>query len=372
MMLCICLLKVKKQECEHFLTKEVLDEHYTLIINQTKKQHMKSIIIKNAYGLENISVENKEKPTIQNHEVLVKVKAMSLNQLDLLVANGAFGNELPHTVGSDAAGTVEQIGNTVTNFKVGDKVSTHFIQNWQSGLIKTEDSLNALGTTAEGVFSEYIALSENTLVKIPNNLSEDEASTLPIAGLTAWEAIVNFGNLKTGQTILLQGTGGVSIFALQFAKTLGAKVILISSSDAKLKTVKSLGADEIINYKTNHDWEKKVLELTNGNGVDLALEISWAGINKTISAMKTNGKIAVVGMLGGHDVQLSALDLIQRSITIKAVHVGSKSSFKAMNKAIEVNNLKPVIDRVFNTSEIAEAITHFEKGNHLGKVVLTF
>lgn len=333
---------------------------------------MKSIVIKNAYGLENISVENKEKPTIQNNEVLVKVKAMSLNQLDLLVAKGVFGNELPHTLGWDAVGTVEEIGSAVTNFKVGDLVATHFIQDWQSGLIKTEDPLNALGTTAKGVFSEYIALSENALVKIPKNLSEEKASTLPIAGLTAWEAIVNFGNVKAGQTVLLQGTGGVTIFALQFAKALGAKVIIISSSDKKLKTAKSLGVDEIINYKTHPNWEKKVLELTNGNGIDTALEISWGGINKTISTMKTNGKIAVVGMLGGSDTQLSALDLIQRSLTIKAIHVGSKSSFNDMNKAIEVNNIIPVIDSVFNTSELVEAITHFEKGNHLGKVVLTF
>lgn len=333
---------------------------------------MKSIVIKDTYRLEHITLENQEIPVIQDNEVLVKVKAMSLNQLDLLVAQGAFGNELPHTLGSDAVGVVEKTGNAVTSFKVGDRVATHFIQSWQSGLIKATDPLNAFGTGVKGVFSEYIALSEDALVKIPEHLSEEEASTLPIAGLTAWEALVNFGNLKAGQTILLQGTGGVSIFALQFAKALGAKVILISSSDEKLETAKALGADETINYRTNPDWQEAVIKLTNGHGVDFALEISWAGMNKTISAMKTNGKIAVVGMLGGHDVQLSALDLIQKSLTIKAVHVGSKASFEEMNKAITVNTIKPVIDRVFNISELEEAIIHFEKGKHLGKVVLTF
>jgi NADPH:quinone reductase-like Zn-dependent oxidoreductase len=333
---------------------------------------MKSIVIKNAYGLDNVTIENQEIPTIQNNEVLVKVSAFSLNQLDLLVANGVFANELPHTLGSDAVGVVEKIGTNVTDFKVGDVVSTHFIQSWQSGLIKTEDPLSALGTSAKGVFSEYIALSENALIKIPKNLSTEEASTLPIAGLTAWEALVNFGKLKAGQTILLQGTGGVSIFALQFAKAMGVKVILISSSDQKLEKVKSLGADITINYKTNPDWQEEVIKLTNGKGVDFALEISWAGINKTIAAMKTNGKIAVVGMLGGPDTQLSALDLIQKSLTIKAVHVGSKASFNDMNEAIKANHIKPVIDKVFNTSELAEAITHFEKSKHFGKVVLTF
>ncbi|RKE98136.1 zinc-dependent alcohol dehydrogenase family protein [Ichthyenterobacterium magnum] len=333
---------------------------------------MKSIVIKNAYGLENTTVENQDIPTIQDNEVLVKVKAMSLNQLDLMVAKGAFATKLPHTLGSDAVGIVKKIGTHVTKFNVGDTVSTHFVQSWQSGVLKASDSQSSLGTSVKGVFSEYISLSENALVKAPQNLTVEEASTLPIAGLTAWETLVNFGNLKAGQTVLLQGTGGVSIFALQFAKMIGAKVILISSNDEKLKTAKSLGADEVVNYRTNPDWQDKVLKITKGNGVDLALEISWAGINKTITAMKTSGKIAVIGMLGGTEVQLSVFDLIQRSLTIKAMYVGSKSSFEEMNNAIEVNNIKPIIDRVFSVSELPEAIAHFEKSKHLGKVVLIF
>ena len=333
---------------------------------------MKAIIVRSGYGLENILTEERAIPNVQANEVLVKVKSMSLNQLDLMIAKGAFGTKLPHILGSDVAGVVEKIGINVSLFNVGDIVSTHFIQSWQSGSLKESYLQSRLGTNVQGVFSEYISLPECSLVKIPSNLTVEEASTLPIAGLTAWEALVNAGNLKAGQTVLLQGTGGVSIFALQFAKMLGAKVIIISGSAEKLKKAKSLGADETINYKIYKNWQEKVLELTNGIGVDLALEISWAEISKTIQAMKLGGKIIVVGLLGGANADLSVFGIMQKSISIIGIQVGSKSSFEDMNKAIQINNIKPVINTIFQISELSEALTYFDKGKHFGKVVLAF
>lgn len=331
---------------------------------------MKSIVIKDIYGLENVTIAEQSVPGIRDNEVLVKVQSISFNQLDLMIAKGAFGTQLPHTLGSDAAGIVERTGKNVSTLKVGDMVSTHFIQSWESGSLKPADLNHRLGTTVQGVFSEYIALPESSLVKIPSNLTAEYAATLPIAGLAAWEALVNIGQLQPGQTVLLQGTGGVSIFALQFAKAIGAKVIITSGSDEKLQKAKLLGADEIINYKENSDWGKTVLELTAGSGVDLALEMSWAEIGKTIEAMKLGGKIAVVGLLGGADTSLSVFGILQKNLSISGVQVGSKSSFEAMNKAIEVNKINPVIDKVFGISEFSEALAYLEQGKHFGKVVL--
>jgi NADPH:quinone reductase-like Zn-dependent oxidoreductase len=333
---------------------------------------MKSIVVKNDYGLENVIIVEKEFPQIQANEVLVRVNAISLNQLDLMIAKGAFGTQLPHQLGSDAVGVVEKIGRDVSFLKVGDTVATHFIQDWHSGRLKDIYLKSSLGTANEGVFAEYIALSENSLVKIPQNLTVEEASTLPIAGLTAWEALVNIGKLKAGETILLKGTGGVSIFALQFAKIIGANVIITSSSDEKLERVKELGADFTVNYKTDVDWAKKVLELTSGNGVDLALETSWPDIETTIQTMKLGGKIVAVGLLGGHETNLSFFSILQKCITISGIQVGSKTSFEEMNRAIEVNKLKPVIDKIFNLSNLTEAFIYFNEGNHLGKIVIKF
>ncbi|MDR7132020.1 NADPH:quinone reductase-like Zn-dependent oxidoreductase [Algoriphagus sp. 4150] len=333
---------------------------------------MKSIVVKNRYGLDNVTIEEQVIPTIRANEVLVKVQAVSFNQLDLMIVKGAFGTSLPHTLGSDAAGIVEEIGTAVTNFQVGDVVATHFIQDWQSGDLKSEDLASRLGTSVKEVFSEYIALPESSLVKIPKNLSPAEASTLPIAGLTAWEAIVNLGKLKAGQTVLLQGTGGVSIFALQFAKALGAKVIITSSSNDKLEMAKKLGADEVINYAEIADWQMKVLEFTEGKGVDLALEMSWADMGKTIEGMKLGGKIVVIGLLGGANANLSVFGILQKALSVLGSQVGSKSSFEVMNKAIEVNNIKPVVDKEFTINQLSEALAYFEEGKHFGKVVLEF
>ncbi|HTF81444.1 MAG TPA: NAD(P)-dependent alcohol dehydrogenase [Cytophagales bacterium] len=333
---------------------------------------MRALIVKGGYGLKHISLDEVAMPHIQQNEVLVKVGCVALNQLDLMIAKGAFGNALPHILGSDAVGEVVQVGAQVTSLQVGDIVATHFIQHWKSGRLKSSDLKSRLGTEVQGAFSEYIALPEDSFVQIPNGLTMEEASTLPIAGLTAWEALINVGHLEPGQTVLLQGTGGVSIFALQFAKVLGAGVILLSSSDEKLEKAKLLGADEVINYKKIPDWPEKVVTLTKGAGVDLALEMSWTDIDKTIAAMKMGGKIAVVGLLGGADAALSVFGILQKSLTLEGVQVGSRDTFEQMNRAMERYHIRPVIDKVFEMEDWKAAIDYMDSGVKLGKVVLRF
>lgn len=333
---------------------------------------MKSIMIKDTYGLENISIENLPLPVIQPNEVLVKIQAVSLNQLDLMIAKGFFKTSLPHTLGSDAVGEVVEVGNLVTTLKKGDRVSTHFINSWLSDVIKPADLKTRLGMDTQGVFSDYVALPANTLIKTPSNLTAEQAATLPIAGVTAWEALVNAGQLKAGQTVLIQGTGGVSVLALQFAKTMGAKVIITSGSDSKLERARLLGADETINYRTHPNWQEKVLELTNGNGVDLALEVSWTEVEKTFAAMKLGGKVIVVGLLGGERADFSVFGIIHKSLTITGIQVGSKATFEAMNRAIEINNIQPIVDKVYRLEQIKEAFTYLDQGSHFGKVVITF
>lgn len=333
---------------------------------------VKAIVLKNGYGVDNISVDSIDIPAIHDNEVLVNVKAASLNQLDLMVAKGVFENRLPHILGSDAAGVVAQVGSKVFTVKVGDVVASHFIQGWQSNKLKTSDLDTRLGVRVQGVFAQQIVLPESSLVKIPATLGFEEAATLPMAALTAWEAIVNKGELKAGETVLLQGTGGVSIFALQFAKAIGARVIILSSSDEKLNKAKLLGADETINYNDNPHWERIIHELTGGKGVDLALEMSWTDIGKTIESMKLYGRIAILGLLGGLYSNVPALGIILKSLSLVGIQVGSRASFEEMNRFIKANNIKPVIDTSFPLSQFSEALTHLGKGKHFGKIVITF
>lgn len=333
---------------------------------------MKSIRIKDSYGFENISLEEESIPVIKNNEVLVKVEAISLNQLDLMIAKGFFERPLPHTLGSDAAGQVIEVGKDVSDLKMGDKVSTHFIHAWQSGNLNPDILKTRLGMDRADVFSEYIALPASAFVKIPSHLTYKEGATLPIAALTAWEALVNAGKLEAGQTVLLQGTGGVSIFALQFAKAMGARVIITSGSDHKLERAQLLGADETINYNTDPNWQNKVLALTGGAGVDIALEMSWAEVGKTFEAMKLGGKVVVVGLLGGSRADFSVFDILHKSLSVIGVQVGSKKSFEAMNEFMEIHTIRPVIDREYSLDQTTEAFEYMEKGSHFGKVVVAF
>lgn len=328
---------------------------------------MKTLIVNEKYGIDHLNITAGQVPEPKANEVLVKVAAISLNYLDLMVINGDFRNQLPHVPGSDAAGTVVSIGTEVSSFLPGDAVSTHFTPGWQSGDLTPESLENRLGVGTTGVFATYICLPETALVKSPANLTAQEAATLPIAAVTAWEALHHAGKLKAGETVLLQGTGGVSVFALQFAKLAGARVIITSSSDQKLERAKAMGADHVFNYKTQPDWLEKVKAL---GGADLALEVVGTGFKDSIQASRFAGRVIIIGFLNGAETSLNIFDFLQKKLTVQGVLVGSKNTFREMNLAIEKADLHPVIDQVFPFSEARKAFEYLAAGKHFGKVVL--
>lgn len=307
------------------------------------------------------------------NQVVVRIRATSLNYRDLMVAGGRYGGslKLPLIPLSDGAGEIAAVGNEVTRWKVGDRVAGTFFQRWHSGPIRREVFDAALGGSTDGVLAEYIALPADGIVAIPQHLSFEEAATLPCAAVTAWHALVTDGKISAGQTVVVLGTGGVSIFALQFAKIHGARVIITSGSDEKLVRAKSLGADEVINYRKTLDWEKEVYRLTGKNGADHIIEVGGTDtFPKSLRAVAMGGTISVIGGVSGFSTEVPLLDIIGRSALIRGIYVGSREMFEAMNRAISIHKLKPVIDRTFCFSEAPAAYRHQESGAHFGKIVI--
>jgi NADPH:quinone reductase-like Zn-dependent oxidoreductase len=259
----------------------------------------------------------------------------------------------------------------VTRWKIGDRVLPCFFQGWAEGPRTAEKSRTALGAgDLDGVLREYGAFSEEYLVRIPPHLSYEEAATLPCAAVTAWHALVCVGKIRAGETVLTLGTGGVSIFAVQFAKMHGARVIATSSSDEKLSRVRALGADDTINYRTTPDWDKEVLRLTVGIGVDQVVEVGGAGtISKSINATRIEGLVAVIGVLARGE-GLDSMKVLMKSLRLQGILVGSRLMFEEMNRAIALNRLKPVIDRIFPFSQAREALEYMKSGSHFGKIVI--
>lgn len=336
---------------------------------------MRTIELHKGFGINNLQMTEQPQPSPTHGQVLVKMAAASLNYVDLLVIKGLLNPNipLPYVPVCDGAGVVESVGEGVTKFKPGDKVATTFIPNWVNGrpTPQTVDfsTRQGLGTVL-GQLSEYKVFQINQLINSPANLSSIEASTLPIAGLTAWNAL-HYGNLQASETVLLHGTGGVSIFALQFGKAHGARVIITSSSDAKLERAHQLGA-LTINYKTTPDWEGVVHEFTNGEGADLVVEtVGGENLQKSINALRMGGHISVMGLLNGFDIGLNALSLLVKQATIKGMEVGSTNDFEAMNRAIAANNIYPVIDQKFSFDQTQAAFEYLESGSHFGKVIIT-
>jgi len=326
-------------------------------------------------GLENLTLAECDEPKPAPGEVVVKFHAASLNYRDLLFADGLYNlrPHLPAVPVSDGAGEITAIGEGVTKWKVGDRVCPSFFQGWIEGPRTAEKSHSALGAgELDGVLREYGAFYEEGLVRIPGDLSYAEAATLPCAAVTAWHALVSVGNLKAGDTVLTLGTGGVSIFAIQLAKLMGARVIATSSSDEKLARVRTLGADETINYRTTPDWDKEALRLTHGVGVDMVVEVGGAGtLAKSVNATRVEGLVALIGVLasgGGFD----PMRVLMKSIHLQGIFVGSRRMFEGMNKAITINGLKPVIDKTFAFDQAREALEYMRSGSHFGKIVITF
>ena len=308
------------------------------------------------------------------NQVLIRVRAASLNFRDTLVANGAyFGGPMKSDLVplSDGAGEVVSVGPAVKRFKPGDKVAGTFFQTWYDGAMQY--SRPAMGGSTNGMLSELVALHEDGVVHLPTGFSFEEGATLPCAAVTAWHALMATRNpVRPGQTVLCLGTGGVSIFALQFAKAAGTRVIITSSSDDKLARAKQLGADEGINYKEIPDWEKKVAELTAKRGVDHIIEVGGPGtLAKSYKAVAPEGQIALIGVVAGNKGDTNPLTMMMKGANLQGIYVGTTKMFEDMNRAIAQSRIKPVIDRVFPFEQAAEAYRHLPTCNHLGKLVIT-
>ncbi len=333
---------------------------------------MKSYEI-NEFGIDNLTLTEREKPEPKETEVLVKFHAASLNYRDLMMIQGSYNPKLkmPLVPFSDGAGEVVEVGENVTKFKVGDRVMPIFMQGWQDGGVSFEKARTALGGDLDGVLREFGSFDENGLVCIPDHLSYEEAATLPCAGLTAFNALFESGGLKPDDTILLQGTGGVSIFALQFASVLGNRIIITSSSDEKLQKAKELGATDLINYKTTEDWDREVLNLTDKRGVDHVVEVGGAGtLKKSLNAVRTGGHIAVIGVLSGQG-EINPTSILMKVVKLQGIFVGSRQMFEAMNLMLcQHEYIKPVIDKTFAFDEVKDALKYMESGSHFGKIVV--
>jgi NADPH:quinone reductase-like Zn-dependent oxidoreductase len=291
------------------------------------------------------------------------------------VVQGVYNPKLkrPLVQLSDGAGVVEDLGPGVTRFKKGDRVAACFMQTWIDGPVNREKSLSALGGAINGVLGEFAVFSEQGLVSVPGALGNEEAAALPCAAVTAWHALFEHTPGVPGGTVLIQGTGGVSIFALQFAKAAGLRVILISSSDGKLARAKQLGADETINYKSTPNWEEEVRRLTNGQGVDHVIEVGGSGtMPRSLRAVRMGGAISVIGALSGGDPSVSPVPILMSSLRVQGIYVGSRAMFERMNRAIEFHSIKPVIDKTFKWTEIREALRYMESQRHFGKICLSF
>lgn len=328
------------------------------------------------FGIENLALAERDEPQADAREVVVRFHAASLNYRDLMFVKGTYypKAKLPAIPFSDGAGEVVAVGRDVTRWKVGDRVCPIFTQGWIEGEPTLQKNRTALGGGGEldGVLREYGAFDEQGLVKIPDTLSFEEAATLPCAAVTAWNALMRSGKLKAGETVLTLGTGGVSIFALQFAKLHGARVVATSSNDEKLERAKELGASLTINYRSVPDWDKEVLRVTNRTGVDHVVEVGGAGtLAKSLNAVRVGGHVALIGVLtSGGD--FDPRSILMKSVRVQGIYVGSRRMFEEMASAIEANRLKPVIDKTFAFAEAREALRYMESGSHFGKIVIKY
>lgn len=272
---------------------------------------------------------------------------------------------------SDGAGEIVKVGASVNNLQLGDRVIGNFFQSWKTGKIDDDGLNSAMGASIDGVLSDYYILKANCSVKIPDYLSYAEAATLPCAATTAWHALVSVGEIKSTDTILLLGTGGVSIFGLQIAKAMGATTIITSSSDEKLARASALGADHVINYKTHPDWEEEVLTITNGKGVDNVLEVGGAGtFEKSSACVKPNGTVSVIGILTGLESPGLSLMTIFNLLRVQGIYVGSTEMLKQLTASMETHQIRPQIDKVFSFSQAKDAYQWMAQAKHFGKVVI--
>jgi NADPH:quinone reductase-like Zn-dependent oxidoreductase len=334
---------------------------------------MKAYEIQDAFGLDALRLVERPDPEPGPHQVLVRLRAVALNYRDLLMVRGQYNPRLvrPRIPTSDGAGEVIGVGPNVTRVRVGERVMVIFAQKWIEGPLDEAKARSDLGGTHDGVLAEFGVFHEEGLMPVPAHLGFEEGSTLPCAAVTAWNALIE-GGLKPGEDVLVQGTGGVSIFALQFARLAGARVIATSSSDKKLERVRQMGAAEGINYKSTPDWDKRVRAVTGGRGVDHIVEVGGAGtLPLSLRAVRTGGHIALIGVLAGAG-EANPLPAVMKHVRLRGIYIGSREMFEAMNRAIVLHGLRPVIDRLFPFADAVAALRYLESGAHIGKVVIQF
>ena len=335
---------------------------------------MRVFQIEGDWGMDHLKLSTRPEPTAGPGQVVVKMTASSLNYRDLVVPNRGYGNHtgtLPLIPVSDGVGVVSAIAPGVTRVAVGDRVCPTFFQNWISGEPDLERLTRSLGGPIDGTMTDYMCLPEGGVTKVPAHLSDLEAATLPCAALTAWSALVTCGNIRPGDRVLVQGCGGVALFAVAFAKLLGAHVTVISSSEERLERVKQLGADAGINYRGTPEWAKATRDITAGRGYDLILELGGEKtLPQSLRCIRPGGTVAMIGILSGSAMATSLGLIITRQVRLQGVTVGHRDGFEAMVRAIDQHRLKPVVDRVFPFEELKEAMAYLQTGAQFGKVCL--
>jgi NADPH:quinone reductase-like Zn-dependent oxidoreductase len=328
--------------------------------------------IRSARNLDTLRLADIEIPVPAPNELLVRVRASSLNYHNYLVATGVVPAAPGRIPMSDGVDEVIHVGTDVTEFSTGQRVMGTYFPDWLDGLPTAENTARMRGDQVNGFASEFVALPSTSFTKVPDNLSNEEAATLPCAGLTAWRALIVEGTIKPGDTVLIEGTGGVSIFALQFARLAGAIVIATSSSEAKLARLRSLGADHTINYLEVPDWGKRVRGLTGGKGVYHVVEVVGGDLSQVMEAVRVGGKIYMIGALSHQAAQFSPMAFILRNVRLIGLTVGSRRHQEEMVRAIQHNGLTPVVDRVFPLEEISRAFKYQEDRTHFGKICLSW
>jgi len=333
---------------------------------------MRAYQIAKSAGIDSLVEVDRPMPSPGYRQVLVKVAACSLNFRDLAIVLGRyrFPSKADLVPLSDGAGEVVAVGDGVTRFKAGDRIASCFFQRWSGGRAEPDTQASALGGALDGMLAEYAVLEEDGVVRVPDHLSLEEAATLPCAAVTAWHALVEHGRTIPGSRVLVQGTGGVSIFALQLAKLHGAEIAIISSSDDKLARAKAMGATHLVNYKTSPEWDKALLDKLGGTGVDQVVEVGGSGtLTRSVNVLRVGGCVSLIGVLAG-PAEFNPSAILPKRANLQGISVGSRQMFEAMNRAIGVNGLRPIIDKVFGFGDAREAYKHLQSGAHFGKVVI--
>ena len=334
---------------------------------------MKALELREGWSLDHLVAAERPDPEPGLGQVLVRVNAVSLNYRDWLLIQGGYGRTagtLPLIPVSDGAGEIAAVGDGVTEWKVGDRVVPAFFQDWSAGQPTARALASSLGGPLDGMLAELAIANSDALARIPDWMEDKEAACLPCAGLTAWNAVVGLGGVRPGDVVLVLGTGGVALFAIQFAKAAGATVIVTSKSDEKLARATAMGADHGLNYGDNPDWGKAARQLVGGEGVDLVVETAGATLGESLRAVRPGGTISMMGVLAGNELDARISSVVMRMVRLQGITVGSAADFRGMMRAVDRHRIRPVIDRCFEMDAAHEALNHLAGQSHFGKICL--